>query len=252
MKKILSTSVSLVFLVSTSWAQFSNKTMDVNGTPRTYRQYLPSGFNALSEPGVPLVIALHGLGDNMTNFSNVGFSYIADTARFLVVYPQGLNNPFNQSAWNNGTLLSSTVDDIGFLGRLIDTMKVKYDIDLSRVYFTGFSMGGIMTYHMACALPNKIAAIASVAGTMADSDISGCNPGRSIPVMHMHGTADGTVPYNSGALPSLSLVPATMAFWQNNNGCADSTEYSLPNTVPGDGITVDTIPYSTCNEPVIL
>src|SRR5688500_4200020 len=68
-------------------AQYSNKTMMVGATSRSYRQYLPTGFNAVSEPGVPLIIALHGLGDVMTNFSNVGFSQVADTARFIVVYP---------------------------------------------------------------------------------------------------------------------------------------------------------------------
>jgi polyhydroxybutyrate depolymerase len=230
-------------------AQYSNKSMMVGATSRTYRQYLPTGFNAVSEPGVPLLIALHGLGDNMTNFSTVGFGAVADTARFIVVYPQGMLNGFGNSAWNNGTLLSSTADDITFLSMLIDTMKVKYDIDL-RVYLTGFSMGGIMTYHTVCALPSRIAAIASVSGTMATSDISGCNPNRAVPVMHMHGTADGTVPYNSGALPSLSLVPQTLEFWQNNNGCGDSSIYAMPDISP-DGITVDTMVFNTCNAPLV-
>ncbi len=251
MKKVFSLMAGLIFTVFGISAQFSNKTMDVGGTPRSYRQYLPTGFNALTEPGVPLIIAMHGLGDNMTNFSNVGFHYIADTARFIVVYPQGSLNAFSQTSWNNGTLLSASTNDIGFLSMLVDTMKVKYDIDLSKVYFTGFSMGGIMSYHMLCALPNRIAAIASVSGPMSDPDISGCNPGRSVPIMHMHGTADGTVPYDSGPLPTLSLVPTTIAFWQNNNGCADSTVYNLPDPA-ADGITVDTIPANTCNAPVIL
>lgn len=239
-------------VVQGNYAQFSNKTMSVGGVTRSYRQYLPTAFNPGTELGLPLIIAMHGLGDNMTNFSNVGFDNIADTARFIVVFPQGtLSSLTSQTSWNNGTLLSSTEDDIGFLSMLIDTMKVKYNIDFSKVYFTGFSMGGIMTYHMLCALPSRIAAIASVSGPMSDSDISGCNPGRAVPVMHMHGTADGTVPYDSAALPSLSLVPATMAFWENNNGCADSTVYNLPD-IASDGITVDTIPSNTCNAPVIL
>ncbi len=236
--------------ISSSFAQFANKTMDVSGDVRSYRQYLPTAFNAVSEPGVPLIIALHGIGDNMTNFSVVGFDNIADTARFIVVYPQGKLNAFSQNSWNNGTLLASTNDDIAFLSRLIDTMKVKYDIDLNRVYLTGFSMGGIMTYHMLCSLPSRIAAIASVSGPMSDSDVSGCDPGRSVPVMHMHGTADGTVPYDGG-LPSLSSVPATLAFWQNNNGCADSAVYNLPNTVLVDSITVDTISFNTCGAPLV-
>lgn len=242
--------ISAILLTSGAFAQFSNKTMMVGSTNRQYRQYLPTAFNAATEPGVSLVIAMHGLGDNMTNFSSVGFNFIADTARFIVVYPQGTLNGFGQNAWNNGTLLSSTSDDITFLSMLIDTMKVKYNIDLNRVYFTGFSMGGIMTYHMVCALPHRIAAIASVAGTMSTADLSNCNPGRAIPVMHMHGTADGTVPYSGTALPSLSLVPATLGFWQNNNGCGDSTVYNLPDPVV-DGITIDTIAFNTCNAPLV-
>lgn len=252
MQKLFSSILFLSIAITANYAQFSNKTMDVAGTARQYRQYLPVGFNAITEPNLPLIIALHGIGDNMTNFSNVGFDNIADTARFIVIYPQGKLNAFSQNSWNNGTLLSSAADDISFLSMLMDTMKVKYNIDFSRVYFTGFSMGGIMTYHMLCALPSRIAAIASVSGPMSDPDVSGCNPGRAVPVMHMHGTADGTVPYDAGALPSLSLVPTTMAFWQNNNSCADSTVYNLPNSVPGDSITVDTISYNTCGAQVNL
>jgi polyhydroxybutyrate depolymerase len=251
MKKIFFTLLLLGSCMAATTAQFSNKTMDVDGNLRSYRQYLPTGFNAATEPGLPLIIALHGIGDNMTNFSGVGFNYIADTARFIVVFPQGKPNILSQNSWNNGTLLASPDDDIHYLSMLMDTMKVKYNIDLSRIYFTGFSMGGIMSHHMVCALPSRIAAIASVSGPMSDADVAACNPGRPVPVMHMHGTADGTVPYNTGALPSLSLVPTTLAFWQNNNGCADSVIYNLPNLVPGDGITVDTVVFSTCNAPVI-
>lgn len=231
-------------------AQFSNQTMMVGPESRSYRQYLPTGFNAISEPGLPLIIALHGLGDNMTNFSNVGFDNIADTARFLVVYPQGTTNILSQTAWNNGTLLSSGSDDVSFLSMIIDSMHVNYNIDLSKVYFTGFSMGGIMSYHMLCAMPSKVAAVASVSGPMSDADIAACNPGRPVPIMHMHGTEDATVPYDSAALPSLSLVPTTLAFWQNNNGCSDSSVFSLPDLV-ADGITVDTIRFNSCGAPVV-
>ena len=103
-----------VLLVTFNYGQFTNKTMDVNGEIRSYRQYLPTGFNASTEPNLPLIIAMHGIGDNMTNFSNVGFDNIADTARFIVVYPQGMPNILSQNSWNNGTLLASGANDIGF------------------------------------------------------------------------------------------------------------------------------------------
>lgn len=249
-KNFILLAFSICFL-SAAYGQFTNKTMMVGTASRAYRQYLPSGFNPSAEPGLPLIIAMHGLGDNYTNFSNVGFHYIADTARFLVVYPNGTLNAWSQNSWNNGTILSSTANDIGFLWQIIDTMKVKYNIDLAKVYVTGFSMGGIMSYRTLCGMPERIAALASVSGTMSSSDISTCDPGRAVPVMHLHGTADGTVPY-TGGLPSLSSVSETMAFWQDNNGCSDSTVTPLPNLVASDSITVDLIDYNMCGKPVQL
>lgn len=244
MKKALLLFALAISLAAT--AQFSTQTISINGTNRQFRQYLPSGLS--NSEHVPLVIALHGLGDDMQNFSNVGFSWFADTARFICLFPQGLQNTLvGAASWNNGTLLASTADDIGLINALIDSMYVQYGIDLSRVYVCGFSMGGIMSYHTTCALPYRIAAMASVSGTMSDSDVQSCNPGRAIPVMHMHGTADGTVPYDAGKLPSLSLVPTTLAFWKANNGHTDSTMASLPDAVSSDGITVDKFTYTGGN-----
>lgn len=250
LKKTFLSLVAGITLLSTANAQMTNETMTVGTATRQYRQYLPSGFNAATEPGLPLVIALHGLGDDYINFSSAGFQYLADTARFIVVYPNGTLNGWSQRSWNNGTILSSTADDIHFISRIIDSMYIKYNISLAHVYVTGFSMGGIMSYHLLCAMPERIAAIASVSGTMSDTDVSTCDPGRPVPVMHMHGTADGTVPYSTGKLPSLSLVPTTLNFWQNNNGCSDSTVTAMPDIVTGDSITVDFIQYNTCTKPV--
>jgi polyhydroxybutyrate depolymerase len=246
MKKLLL--ITLVAISTTAFAQFSTQTIDVDGTSRQFRQYLPSGLT--SSEHVPLIIALHGMGDDMTNFSGVGFSYFADTARFICLFPQGEPSSLtNASAWNNGTLLSSNVDDIAFINRMIDSMYVRHGIDLSRVYVCGFSMGGIMSYTTTCALPYRIAAMASVSGTMSTADLGSCAPGRAIPVMHMHGTADGTVPYNTTPLPSLSLVPQTLAYWKANNGHTDSTVTPLADAA-ADNITVDKIEYTGGNAPL--
>ncbi|HLP13454.1 MAG TPA: alpha/beta fold hydrolase [Flavobacteriales bacterium] len=252
MKKIILLAGIACGFTQTLSAQMTNETMTVGAATRQYRQYIPTGFDSSTEPGLPLVIAMHGLGDTYIGFSAVDFQSVADTARFILVYPNGTLNSWGQNSWNNGTLLSSTSDDYTFLSRIIDTMYTRHNIDLAKVYVCGFSMGGIMTYHTLCAMPERIAAIASVAGPMSTPDFSSCNPGRAVPVMHVHGTLDGTIAYSGSPLPTLTLPTATVAFWQDNNGCTDSTVTNLPDLVPGDTVTVERIDYNMCSEPVQL
>ena len=243
MKPLLLAAITL--LSTLTFAQQSNETITVGGQNRTYVQYLPTGFDVATE-SLPVVFVLHGLGDNASNMAGVGTNNIADTARFIAIYPQGTPNSFGQNGWNNGTLLASTSDDIGLISALMDEMITSKNADPSRIYVTGFSMGGIMSYHLACALNDRIAAIASMSGTMSTDDIANCVPTYKTPVMHLHGTSDGTVPYDTGALPSLSLVPETMAYWEGVHTCGatpDSTQ--LPDLV-NDGITVDRFVWTGC------
>ncbi len=236
-----------IFSFSTfySLSQLTSKTTQVGSLSRSYLQYLPSGFNPQTEQ-VSLVVILHGLGGNSSQMVGAGFNNIADTARAIALYPQARNNNQGQAAWNNGTFASSTADDISFMNQLVDSMILNYRVDPSKVYFTGFSMGSIMSYHVACLMNNRVAAVGCMAGTMSTSDINTCNPAYATPVIHLHGTADGTVPYNSGALPSLSLVPETMAFWQGVHGCSTTADSLRISNTASDNITVDRFRYDNC------
>lgn len=236
----------LSILLSTTFAQLTNETVTIGAASRTYKQYLPTAFDPQNEQ-VPLVIILHGLGGTSADMVAAGFNNIADTARVIALYPQGKPNSYGQNSWNNGTGLSSTADDSAFMNSLIDSMIVNYNVNPAQVYVTGFSMGSIMSYHLACVLNMRVAAIGCMAGTMSTSDIQTYTPTYATPVIHLHGTADGTVPYNSGALSTLSLVPETMDFWKNVHGCDATADSTRITDVASDNITVDRFRYDNCN-----
>lgn len=245
MKK--TTTLLLVFLFFASticFAQNINGTLQHDGETRTYITHLPPGFNA--NESVPLVIALHGLGDSPSNFMGIGLNTAADTANFIAVYPATIDFLLGGTAWNNGANPFGMADDVGFIAALIDQLHADYNIDLSRVYATGFSMGGMMSHRLACDLSDRIAAIAAGSGTMPNSILPNCNPERPVPVMHVHGTDDGTVPYAGSPLLGLGSVEATIDKWVDLNSCAATpTIESVPDAA-SDGLTIEKAYYNQC------
>lgn len=207
--------------------------------PRTYTLYTPAGWS-ISEQ-FPLLIAMHGLtqtGNEMMTFS--GFNAIAENNNFVVVYPDGVSN-----SWNVGFPGGSEADDVGFLSALIDTLNLEYNIDLSRVYATGFSNGGFMSYRLACELGTRIAAIGPVAGTMTNGSYDQCQPDRKMPVIHIHGTNDFVVFYNGGF--GNKSVDEVLSLWRGENNCPeDPVITDLPDIVQ-EGSTVQTYLWAPCD-----
>lgn len=207
------------------------------GQTRTYRVHLPPGFNPSSSR--PLVLNLHGLGSNgQQQELYTGFNTIADTANIIVVYPNALNGNSGIPEWNAYGLGSS--DDVGFLSALIDSMQSQYNIDRSRAYCIGMSNGGYMSYRMACERSCGIVAIASVTGLLVENIFTPCNISRPVPLMQIHGTADGTVGYSG--------VAASISSWRGKNGCSSTpTTTNLPDINTSDNSTVTVDHYGPCN-----
>ncbi|MCF8463990.1 MAG: T9SS type A sorting domain-containing protein [Flavobacteriales bacterium] len=254
MKKAL-LSIFACFIGFSSFAQQTTHNWDFDGANRQYIQYVPSIYDG--SESVPLVIVLHGLGDNMTNMSQVGFRQVADTANFIVVTPEALIDQMftGSTAWNSGAgvagfSLNADVDDVGFLNALIDTISDHYNIDQSRIFATGFSMGAFMSNRLACELSHRIASIASVAGTIGGTLT--CAPEQDVPVCHFHGTSDTQVGYGiaGGGVQDNSFgnnVVDWISFWNSNNGCGNVTlEGQFPNSA-NDGFTVDYVEYAGCD-----
>jgi polyhydroxybutyrate depolymerase len=240
--KHLFTSVFVFLLVQTAWSQTLLKSIMHDGIQRDYRVYVPSINDGSTE--VPLVFNLHGLGSNAAQQEFYGnFTSIADTANFILVAPDGTLNTSNTTFWNAFGSPTETVDDIGFLSALIDTIASDYSINLNRVYSTGMSNGGFMSYRLACQLSNRIAAIASVTGAMIDPAFLACNPVHPTPVMQVHGTVDPTVPYGGGT--GFLGAEAGVAYWVDYNNCnSTAIETAVPDMDQTDGCTADRFVYS--------
>jgi polyhydroxybutyrate depolymerase len=249
MKQIMKPFLLLLFIITTVFGftqQTINGSITHQSIQRTYILYVPASYS----PGnsAPLVINFHGYTSSANDQMNYGdFRAIADTAGFLLVHPMGTLDSQGQTYWNANW--GGTVDDIGFTEALIDSLDLTYDIDLSRVYSTGMSNGGFMSYTLACDLSNRIAAIASVTGTMNSNQSASCNPTHPMPVMEIHGTSDGTVPYTGSA--GFQSITNVMSFWVGFNQCNSSPIVTnMPDINTGDGCTAEHSLYQSGNNGV--
>ena len=170
------------------------------------------------------------------------FLGIADTANFIVVHPDGSLDTGGNRFWNSFGL-GSGVDDTGFLSALIDTIMAHYSINENRIYSTGMSNGGFMSYELACTLSHRIAAIASVTGSMTVLQESACNAMHPTPVMQIHGTADGTVAYAGSA--GLLGIEDLVQNWVDFNNCSGTpVVIEVPDITPLDNCTAEHSVYS--------
>ena len=209
-----------------------------DGETREYLLYMPSSYDGKSKQ--PLVLNFHGYGGSMnSHLMAADMRVVADSSGFILVYPQGTLID-GYSHWN-ASLPSETnkssADDFGFVSALIEKLGQNYEVDLNKVYATGYSNGGFMSYGLACHLGDKIAAVAGVSGTMID--IEQCAPQHKTAVMHLHGTSDGVVPYAGGN--GFSSVEETIDYWADFNGLSD--EPLLTNIDEG-GLSIEHYSYS--------
>lgn len=220
------------------------------GNLRNYILYVPNAYTG--QEAWSLVIHYHGFGISAaTQMDYTNMNATADTAHFLVAYPQGLiveDLIFGGSGpgWYIPGSYGADHDDVAFTDSLIDHIDADYNIDLMRVHATGWSNGGEMSYYLACKLSDRIASIASVSNAMNEMSFDSCQAGRPFSTLLFHGTADPFFPYTGvpGAFPPPPLTPA---FWAVQNNCStDSLVSELPNLVAGDSCTVTSITYQNC------
>lgn len=220
---------------TTSLKGQSTKTISVGGTERTYILRLPDNYDE-NHP-YRLITSLHPLngtaagvanGSTGTNYQFYGLWKLAAGSTIFVA-PQGIKN-----AWPN-----TGGDDVAFIKALIAELETSLCIDTSRVFSEGFSMGGSMSYALACAMPDTYRGVAAHSG----GPMSGCDKTNRKPVAYFmtHGTKDGVCTYPDYGVPQINDFAKL-------NGC-DALD--IPNTLkPTDssGKTPVCADFAKCTE----
>jgi polyhydroxybutyrate depolymerase len=212
------------------------QTLVHDGMNREYILYVPNSYDGTS--AVPLLFNFHGFGGSASEFINdADMRAEAEANSFILVYPQGscLNGA---SHWNPCPIdgdNKSSADDVGFVEALVNEVSSQYTIDLERIYAAGYSNGGMMAYGLANYKSNLIAAVASVSGSMLD-----ClgNTSHPIPVVHLHGTSDGVIPYDGSN--DWNSVQSTLDYWTSFNNTISTPTINVDTT---GGMTIEHYVY---------
>jgi polyhydroxybutyrate depolymerase len=160
---------------------------------------------------------------------------LADSAKFVVAYPDGVGRAWNVNGGCCGRRGRQNIDDVGFVTAVVGDIAANVNVDPHRRYATGISNGGMLAYALACNT-GTFAAIGPDSATQLDK----CAAPHPTSVMHIHGTADPRIRYDGGPGSGAATpdggpsMPDLNAFWRNVDGCAP------PATTTDGAITTST------------
>jgi len=252
-----------LFLSSFSFSQ-SDKSQGLyidsiayDGLNRKFMYYIPSGIENLTS--VPVVFFLHGMGASAQIGVNVlGPQYHARAERdkAIVVYPDATSKHWNDRLGGSYPLTDS-IDDVGYLSALIDLFILDFKANPKRVYFSGSSNGGMMTYRLSCDIPDKIRAIAPFISTISPNVAREFSQAKPIPIIITSGTADSIIKWNGGTIkvtrtPVILSGDENVAYWVARNGVRKKAKITnLPDIETGDNSTVEVQHYKGKNDVVL-
>ena len=206
-------------LLDPDGAGVRGQTIVSGGLIRYYEWTAPDGNEAK-----PVLLAFHGLGGNATDMRSMsGLASAGREAGYAVVFPQASDE--GGRGWavgcpncTDGDRLG--IDDVAYVDAVLDDLATRTSIDRSRVYATGFSMGGWFTYTLACRRANSVRAIAPVGGLMPRPVAAECAASRPLGVLVIFGDRDATQPY-AGSPGAFGLLGAdsSATFWSTAAQC---------------------------------
>jgi polyhydroxybutyrate depolymerase len=222
----------------------SSRTLQHDGLERSYLLHVPPSYDGSA--AMPLVVNLHGLGSNaQEQYLYSRFGPAADEYGFIVATPNGtgMGDAFG---WN---LLPSGVDDLGFIGALIDELERELCVDGDAIFAAGISNGSAIAQQLACAMPGRIAGVIGVAAAV--YPVRCGNVDAAVGIVLFHGTDDRVVPYEGGSsvrnLP-VQPVETVLARWAEHNGCTGGPSVRRH----GEEVAISAYEGCTGDVPVVL
>lgn len=183
-----------------------------NNIQRSFLVYVPRQYH--SDVATSLLFVFHGFSNSPEcTYTNFGLEELSENNNIVTISPQGRN-----SAWNAGDCcFVSFANDVLFFRDMVAHLSDRLNVQQDSVYTSGYSNGGYMSYRLACEASDLVAGIFPVAGALsAQSTFSCTEQAKPVPVIHFHGTSDGTISY-SNAVNAFQRYPALAV-----NGCSGS------------------------------
>lgn len=224
--------------------------LKVGKETRRYLLFTPAG---VATPA-PVVIALHGAMQTPQSFRDYfGLDAAAVRHGFIVAYPEGEGRVWNDArpAAMRLKAMLRPGDDVPFLVLLARALVSEGIADPSRIYLTGISNGGFMVERMACEAPQLFAAFSAIMATAPANAREDCRPGRAVPILFIHGTADSVIAYDGFWTPlgaTLSAPDSAALFARLNDCPAPPVRRSLPDLDRTDGTTVREAAWEDCRD----
>ena len=223
--------------------------------------------NKLKKRRRSLVLCLHGDGENPESFARVTrreFNRLSEENNFILGYPVALNDYWNDAREDSISLSHyDDVDDVGFLEKVIEYAIDSFRVDPEYVFVTGLANGGLMTFRLACEIPEKFRGFATVAASLSLDQLVDCSADSAISLMAINGTRDPILPYEGGQiiedemeLGSVLGIEEAIKFWIEHSDCEEKhTVRDVANRDTFDETRSEKLTYSDCehgNEIVLI
>lgn len=153
----------------------------------SYLIRLPKGASAAHPVGA--IVYFHGYRSSAA--ATMRFKSLTKVAAELgvaLIAPDGLNK-----SWSFPNAPRARRDELAFMNLVLDDALARFPVDPDRIMSAGFSIGGSMSWYMACYLGERFAGHTPISGTFWRPHPTEC-PSPDPFISHVHGTADTVFP----------------------------------------------------------